>query len=353
MHALTDGGVARVHDADSWKQTATSKAESRRYSPNVQTLLPFLTEASAVRSHLDYMRGKDTPPRPRGPVEVTLRPETGVHVPGNVVESMHHGTGLGVDADTASSLIAGLPEHEQVKILRATLGAVGHGAGADGHELKPDWNQSPKGGRMTANTPGLLSLPRPMRPVLRGVDGGPVWYVDFDNYELRIALAMAEHHLENPNVDLYQVVGEHTGMNRQRVKDEITAILHGRREPRILYDKKLTDAARRERLLQHEVVMRGLLELFPPLKKGKVTLETLAQPEHKTDLQRRGASVFFDCMSAGLEEIGAQSCGVPWHDGWAFETESESLVQQVANVFETESARLLGQRVPVEIERLS
>lgn len=304
---------------------------ARRWGPS-RELLGHDCDRRRVRSYSDYIKGRIVHSKQsHGIVRIDED-----WVPVNVVESLSIGTGCYFDTKGAFDIVDNQFDGDP-DIILGFMKAVGRQDG----ELKPDWKQSPNGGRLYASSPSVQNIPRKVVPALGSVDGGKVIAdIDYQSFELNILLALIG---EEAVQDSIRVLAHETGLPRGSVKSVIVGVLHGQRRQHIQYNREYDPAVKELRLDRYDRVVSALGSLHPKLSKKIAELD-------KHELQTRASKVFVQALSAGLEVRGGEGSGIPLHDGWKTWVDDMPHAQEIANAFEAEAERLTGQKIPAVAE---
>lgn len=229
-----------------------------------------------------------------------------------------------------------LPEEIQSRKLCAAFAAVGR---IECAELMPIWEQV-EWARMYASKPALVNMPKPLTPALRDVNGSELYEIDFSSFELRIAANITGQKL--PEGDTYEIIGEGAGISRKRTKDVINPLLHGQTMEQIWYAKDGSPSLKNDRPLVERELARALPDFF-------AGVDNLRKDPSR--LQRRGAEIFFTCMSEAMDTCSIASAGLPKHDGWIIGA-TEAQAKGVQRVFQHVAERITGSHFPVKCERV-
>jgi len=309
--------------------------------------LPGLLDTGHVRTAKDYLQDKQIYLKPSRQGRVVLHEQSGVAVPGNVVESLRNGTGYRVDFERALDIFDGAyTDDEKPNKLMATRQAVGNGAGE--YPITPTWIQKHFGDVYSA-MPNIQGLPKELRAALVSEDGAGLWCVDYTACHPHIALIMAGYRLVGASI--YDVLADKAGLPLQRVKDTLRPFMRGQtRGQHIWRDPGKTPSERRELADAWDLLVDALQATFPNVVGLVPDMQT---PERQYEFERTTAAVLFRCIGDGLDETGCRWAGVPLHDGWIFHADGEQPAERVHEIFKSGSERVLGMKIPAKLYRVA
>lgn len=340
QEGLVDTGVAKCLDWDSWKPTGRDlrNVYARSFLPCWEFLWAGIGK-EVVSSFPAYLarRVETRLPLHQETTLVLPKGECGVILPSTLIAALNRGTGLYCDYEALRTILLTRPANDRSRLLCSALSAIGR---APVEELRPLWTQA-EAGRLYASKPAAINMPKVLLPALRSNTGSQLWNVDFSSYELRIACRVTDQTL--PNDDAYELLAKHSGVSRPKVKDVITAMLHGQTQQHCEFSREPGCT----RHLDRPLVEGALRHQLPNLAAGMPLLLS-----DKTLLQKHGALLFFNSVAAAMEHCGIAASGLPKHDGWVFAA-TEEQAHRVRKVFQRTAEQTAGCSFPAKLEQIS
>lgn len=289
----------------------------------------------------------------RRQVEVAVVPneESGVAVSNEIVEAWKRGTGLRFDISGIMPELRDLYSNLHVHANQLAYGNIMHMALAGSTEIIPrSWEQS-KVGMWFAHRPAIQCLQKYLVPkCLKSVDGRKVWRIDCKSFHVVLVIGKAAVKVIRAKKDFYgDLCGEFVKqvgiIGRDVIKNEVVGLFHGRTIQNVKHNRTISWNKRRRGAIIQTWLTKYFSSQYP-----KQWAEHLAKRrKDKHYLNRRAASVFYECVSAGLKNSGLSKIGILIHDGVVF---SASLKERKLFVdgFSKEARSLLNHALPIKIE---
>jgi len=284
---------------------------------------------ASLSSYLNYKYVPSPPPQRS---KIKRSSKVGINIPKNILEAGRNGTNLCFDYDEAHKL--DLEKTHSSEAIWIIYNNLIQSTGCLPDEINPlIWRQSDKAGTLSACQPALQSLSREMFSYLRSLDGRPLWTIDFSNYHLVLFLGSEAAKKINGRFDYYDdwtqrivIRGKHP--ERGEVKKAFSAVLNGYplwaiRKPE--QKRKLSPPNRRFYEIIDSLVTI-LSKQFPKRIRHQEKPVLNKKPDNYWN--KLGADIFYKCLSAGMEEIGAKKIGLPKYDSITFSADSEEEMER-------------------------
>ena len=338
--------LIKCEDNGKWKliKELDNKPIANRYSPSPELLQADFWGSERVKSARNYYRKIHLEAPTNFGSIVKPNPISKIEIPTNVKSRLEKPTGLTFSKMTAFEMLKILDPVEQQKSLEKLRRFLGTAFLTENQTIIPlRWKQAITG-RIYASKPAIQHLPKIFRKrCLVSETDDPVFELDFKNFEIRILFKLAEETI--PNDDIYQLIADSSflDLDREIVKTTLIPILNKQTLNDIEWNRDLDWDEKIIAKMNYKAVTESMSILYP---KAFKLLNELPDAE----LQRQGAKIFLSCLSKGIDILGTKPL-IQIHDGVLLSTNEEE-VKTVQTIFESESKKQLGVKIPAELTHL-
>lgn len=230
--------------------------------------------------------------------------------------------------------VAALRQMDGAARLWACVASFPHG-----DDLRPNWKESPKCGRIYSSRPNVQGIPHALR--LPSILGGPLWNVDIHAEHANITRILAGH---EPLPTLWRDLAERADAPAKQCKGIVNAYLGGQTAGKWAHNERV--AGREPDHDAYQRIMTAARDDFG------IDLEYFddgdALPVNV--LQRIGADIMFDAL-ADMARRGLPPVLLPLHDGLVIGGERHHAAAAVDALQDASRARL-GVALSVNVDAL-
>ncbi len=340
---LTEVGLMMCKDKFSW-----TKELGQVFLPSLSLVEANLSGRPFKASCRGLRRtGKTSSVRPE--VKVELHPVSGKIISRDIVEALKRGTGLYLKKDGVLNELRSIFPNIRDERVWESYSQLVRSAGCGDMEIIPrKWRQV-SNGMLFAYDPTIQNLPREIAEQdLMSINGREVWRIDCKSFHLVLWLGLIAVEEIKEEGDYYTKLSkelQQSGLDVERteIKGEVLSMLSGRTSDSVLDNRKMSKE-QRERSSSIQSELHKIVDRRYP----KQWKELRANFSRDYDyLNRKGARIFFPCLSAGFRASGLLKMGIPLHDGVIFAAD-EKQYGFFYGAFCSEAEKLLGHEIPID-----